>query len=239
MSNPLRIVLELRDRLSAEEVAVIERLVSGRVAVAAGTDMVREGEAPAHSTLIVSGFSARYTILTDGKRQISAVNVPGDFVDLHSLLLDPMDHSVLALTDCLVVEVPHARLREISETHPHLTRLLWTLTVIDAAIFRQWLVASGHLPALGQISHFFCELFTRLSVVGLTEGRSFDLPIGQADLGDAMGLSTVHVNRCLKALRRDGLLDWTGGRVSILDWRGLKSLAEFDADYLNLKQRPR
>ena len=239
MSNLLRVVLERRDRLTAEETAVVDRLVDKPLAVAAGTDMVHQGESPIHSTLMLSGFSARYTMLSDGKRQISAVHVPGDFVDLHSLLLRPMDHSVLALTDCQVVEVPHALLREISETHPHLTRLLWTLTVIDAAIFRQWLVASGHLPAVGQISHFFCELWTRLSVVGLTEGRCFDLPINQGDLGDAMGLSSVHVNRCLMTLRRNGLLEWTGGRVKILDWNELQALAEFDPEYLNLDQRPR
>ena len=239
MSNLLRVVLERRDRLTATETAVVERLVDKPLAVPAGTDMVYQGESPIHSTLMLSGFSARYTMLSDGKRQISAVHVPGDFVDLHSLLLRPMDHSVLALTDCQVVEVPHALLREISETHPHLTRLLWTLTVIDAAIFRQWLIASGHLPAVGQISHFFCELWTRLSVVGLTEGRCFDLRINQGDLGDAMGLSSVHVNRCLMTLRRNGLLEWTGGRVKILDWNELQALAEFDPEYLNLDQRPR
>ena len=239
MSNPLLNVLERRDRLTAEETAVIERFVLRPVRVAAGADMVSEGKSPVHSTLMISGFSARYNMLSDGKRQISAVHVPGDFVDLHSLLLDPMDHSVLALTDCRVVEVPHALLREISETHPHLTRLLWTLTVIDAAIFRQWLIASGHLTAVGQISHFFCELWTRLSVVRLTEGNSFDLPINQTDLGDAMGLSVVHVNRCLMTLRRNGLLEWSGGRVTILDWDELRLLAEFDAEYLNLTRRSR
>ena len=135
--------------------------------------------------------------------------------------------------------MPHTLLREISETHAHLTRLLWTLTVVDAAIFRQWLVASGHLPAVGQISHCFCELWLRLSVVGMTDGRSFDLPISQADLGDAMGLSAVHVNRCLMALRRKGLLEWTGGRVTILNWEELSDLAEFNPEYLNLDQRPR
>ena len=239
MLNPLRVALERRDRLTAEEVLVVERLVSKPVPVAEGADMVREGESPLHSTVMISGFSARYTTFSDGKRQISAVHVPGDFVDLHSLLLRPMDHSVVALTDCSVVEVPHTLLREISERHPHLTRLLWTLTVIDAAIFRQWLIASGHLPAVGQIAHFFCELWTRLSLVGLTEGRSYDLPIAQADLGDAMGLSAVHVNRCMMALRRNGLLEWRGGRVRILDWDGLRTSAAFDGQYLNLEQRPR
>jgi CRP-like cAMP-binding protein len=239
MTNPFRTALERRDRLSEEEVAVVESLVSRPEPVPAGTDLVRDGDRPEHSTLMLSGFSARYNLLADGKRQISAVHVPGDFVDLHSLLLDPMDHSVLALTDCQVVHVPHARLREITATQPHLTRLLWTLTVIDAAIFRQWLVASGHLPAVAQIAHFFCELWTRLSAVGRAAEYSFDLPISQADLGDAMGRSAVHVNRCLMTLRREHLLDWTGGRATILDWDGLRARAEFDPAYLSLDPRPR
>jgi CRP-like cAMP-binding protein len=100
-------------------------------------------------------------------------------------------------------------------------------------------VASGHLPAVGQIAHVFCDLFVRLSVVGLTENGAFDLPLDQTDLADAMGLSSVHTNRCLKILRQSGVLVWNGGRVSILDWQGLQKLAEFDASYLNLAQVPR
>ncbi len=241
MTNPLAVVLERRDRLTEEEHAVIERLVEAPapITLAAGTDMVREGSDPTHSTLMLAGLSARYNILRDGKRQISAVHIAGDFVDLHSLLLRPMDHSVLALNDCTIVEVPHTLLREISQTQPHLTRLLWLLTLIDAAIFRQWLVASGHLQAIGQISHFFCEIYMRLSVVGLIEGLTFDLPISQSDLGDSMGLSAVHVNRCLKTLRADGILEWNGRRAVIRDWDRLCELAEFDASYLNLDRRAR
>ena len=122
--------------------------------------MVHQGESPIHSTLMLSGFSARYTMLS--ARRISVVHVPGDFVDLHSLLLRPMDHSVLALTDCQVVEVPHALLREISETHPHLTRLLWTLTVIDAAIFH-----SGWSPP------GTCRPWGRFRISSASSGRGF------------------------------------------------------------------
>ncbi len=120
-----------------------------------------------------------------------------------------------------------------------MARLLWTLTVIDAAIFRQWLVASGQLPAIGQIAHFFCEMYVRLSVVGLTEGQHFELPMSQTDLGDAMGLSSVHVNRCLQVLRRDDVIEWDGNRARIVEWRKLKDLAQFDEAYLNLEVRPR
>jgi CRP-like cAMP-binding protein len=239
MANPLLTILELRDRLAPEEAAVVEGLVEKPVRVDAGEDLVRHGESPKHSTVMLSGLSARYNLLRDGKRQISAVHIAGDFIDLHSFLLDPMDHSVTALTDCDVVEVPHTVLREISETLPHLTRMFWLLTVIDAAIFRQWLVASGHLPAAGQIAHFFCEIYVRMTVVGLADGHAFDLPISQSDLGDAMGLSNVHVSRCLKALREDGVLQWDGKLAVIQDWQALKALAEFDPSYLNLARRRR
>ncbi len=239
MTNPLLTVLERRDRLSPVERAAVDRLFGEPSHVPAGRDLVREGDRPSHSTFMLSGISARYNLLSGGKRQISAMHIAGDFVDLHSLLLDPMDHSVVALTECDVVEVPHGLLIEISVTLPHLTRMLWLLTVIDAAIFRQWLVASGHLQAVGQIAHFFCELYVRMSVVGLAEEHGFDLPISQSDLGDAMGLSNVHVSRCLKSLRSDGLLQWDGRMASILDWPGLQRLAEFDPSYLNLDPRAR
>jgi CRP-like cAMP-binding protein len=239
MSNPLLIALAHRDHLSPDEEAVVGRLIEHVVDLPAGADIVREGESPAHSTVMLAGLSARYNVLRDGKRQISALHMAGDFVDLHSLLLHPMDHSVGALTDCRIAQVPHELLREISSTRPHLTRMLWLLTTIDAAIFRKWLVASGHLPAIGQMAHFFCELWTRLSVVGLTDGWHFALPISQADLGDAMGISTVHVSRCLQELRRLGLMEWRRGQAQILDWDGLADAAEFDPSYLNLTIRPR
>jgi CRP-like cAMP-binding protein len=239
MPNPLATVLERRDRLTPEEIRLVEGLLDEPHPVAAGTDLVRQGDNPHFSTLMLSGLSARYNILNDGKRQISAIHVAGDFVDLHSLLLQPMDHSVGALTDCRVVTVPHPALRAISASQPHLTRLLWLLTLIDSAIFRQWLVASGHLQAVGQIAHFFCEMHTRLEVVGLTDGLAFDLPISQADLGDAMGLSAVHVNRCLRTLREEGILEWNGGRAVIRDWDAARDLSEFDPGYLNLQCRPR
>lgn len=239
MSNPLATVLERRDQLEPEEIRILDRLLERPRSLPAGTDLVCEGDTPAFSTLMLSGLSARYNILRDGKRQISAVHIAGDFVDLHSLLLRPMDHSVGALTDCVIVQVSHEELRGISIDFPHLTRLLWLLTLIDAAIFRQWLVASGHLPAVGQIGHFFCELYVRLALIGLADGFAFDLPISQADLGDSMGLSAVHVNRCLKNLRETGLLEWNGGLAVIRDWDALQEIAEFDAAYLNIEQRPR
>lgn len=231
--------LELRDNLSAAERAVIDGLTRTVRGVPARSDFVIEGARPGNSCLMLSGLSARYNIVGDGKRQISAIHIPGDFVDLHSLLIEPMDHSVTALTDCSIAMVPHETLRDLTRSEPHLMRMLWLLTVIDAAIFRQWLVARARAPAESQICRFLCEMHARLDIVGLTDGLEFDLPITQADLGDAMGLSLVHVNKSLQKLRKQGLIRWQGSRVTLLDRDRLVSLSQFDPTYLNLECKPR
>ncbi len=239
MDNLLLKTLELRDELSAAERAVVSDMIQTVHRVSARTDFVSEGDRATNSSLMLSGLSARYNVIGDGKRQISAIHIPGDFVDLHSLLIEPMDHSVTALTDCNIALVPHNLLRELTRSEPHLMRMFWLLTVIDSAIFRQWLVAAARLPAEAQLGRFFCEIHTRMNAVGLADGFSFDLPITQTDLGDAMGLSLVHVNKSLQKMRREGLLLWQGSRVDLLDWERLTAMAEFDPTYLNLERARR
>jgi CRP-like cAMP-binding protein len=239
MDSLLLLYLARRDAVSAEERRILDDMFSRQRLVDAKQDIVREGDQPTESCMLLSGFAARYHLLADGKRQISAIHVPGDFVDLHSLLLGRMDHSVVAMSECSVSLVPHQILRRITETQPHLTRLLWLSTLIDAAIHRRWIVTSGRLPASGQLAHLFCEIYCRLSVVGLTDGLRFQFPISQIELGDALGLSSVHVNRTVKELRAQGLIRWHGSEVTILDWQGLQEYGQFDPTYLNLDVEPR
>lgn len=231
--------LEQRDALSGEERTIAERLAARQRRIPARQDIVNAGDRPTESCLMLSGLSARSNLLADGRRQITAFHVAGEFVDLHSLLLSRMDHDVVAVSDCIIALVPHETIRELTETHPHFTRLLWLQTITDAAIHRQWLVAAGRLPSTGQIAHLLCEMFLRLQTVGLTEGGSFRFPVSQGELSDAMGLSVVHVNRTLQELRRQRLIAWQGDKVDILDWARLSDLAEFDPTYLNLEPRPR
>lgn len=230
--------LERRDTLSDTEVAALEAVVGPPLIVPAQADIVSEHSRPTHSTLVIAGFSARYSNLADGGRQITALHIPGDFVDLHSLLMKQMDHGVVALTDCTIVQAPHERLREITERHPHLTRLLWLDTVIDAAIHREWIVAMGRRSGRGHLAHLICELYLRLSSVGLTQESRFALPLTQVVLGDALGLSTVHVNRLVAELRDDEILSWSNGQVEIHDWDRLAVIAEFDPTYLRLRSEP-
>jgi CRP-like cAMP-binding protein len=165
--------------------------------------------------------------------------VPGDFLDLHGFLLKVLAHGVFALSACTLVQVEHEALKKLTETSPHLTRMLWLDTLIDASVHREWLVAMGRRPAIGQLAHLMCELYVRLRLVDRTEGFSFRLPVTQNELADVLGLSVVHVNRTLRDLRRRGVIRWEGDRIHIDNWDGLVEIAEFDATYLSLQKEPR
>ena len=234
MSNPLIQKLEKRDDLSQAERQALSGIIIRTRTCRAGDVIVREDELLTESTLLLDGFTARSKTLRDGKRQIMAVQVTGDFVDLPSFVLKRIDHTIEALTHCQIANVSHKDLQIITEQFPHLTRMLWLSTVVDAAIHRAWLVSMGRRSSLGQIAHFVCEMFLRLQVVGRTEGKSLRLPFTQMELGDIMGLSSVHVNRVLQDLRARSLLQWQDQLVTITDWDRLTEAAEFAPPYLSL-----
>jgi CRP-like cAMP-binding protein len=204
MSQPLTSRLERHGPLSDEEKDVLREVTSRVRDYGARQEIVREGDTPTESTLILEGFACRHNNLPDGRRQITAFHVPGDFADLHAFLLGTMDDGVSSLTSCKVALAPHSALREITKSYPHLTRVLWFTTLVDGAVHREWMTGLGRLSAPERIAHLFCELFLRLQAVGLTQDHSFDLPITQAELADAFGLSSVHVNRTLQELRGMG-----------------------------------
>lgn len=238
--EPLFRRLVIRDELGEEERQALTQLLSEVKSLPAGADIVREGERPGRSTLVLSGITCRYSSLANGKRQITAIHVPGDFVDLHSFLIKQMDHSVGTLSPCVVAYAPHEGLERITERLPHLARLLWLLTLIDASIHRQWLVTMGAYPALNRTAHLVCELFARLTFDSVASVDSrLTLPITQQDLGDTLGLSAVHTNRVVQELRARGLIHWQGQEVRILDWPALVELAQFDPLYLHLTREPR
>jgi CRP-like cAMP-binding protein len=231
--------LEARDVVSAEEKEVLRDAAARWEDVPSDRVVVRAGEELHVSILLIDGLMCRYKDLRNGERQIMELHVPGDFLDLHSFLLKRLDHNVMALVPCRIAIVPHARLTAITERYPHLTRLLWLTTLIDAAIHREWLVSLGRRSAIQRIAHFFCEMHARLSVVGLAEPAGFPLRITQIDLAECLGLTSVHVNRVLRQLRETGLAVFRDGRVDIADFPGLRRIAEFDPDYLQIERRPR
>jgi CRP-like cAMP-binding protein len=207
--------------------------------VPADKTIIRAGQEVEESTLLVEGLMCRYKDLRDGSRQISELHVSGDFVDLHSFTLKHLDHNIMALTPCLVAPVSHENLKRITEQFPHLTRMLWFATNLDAAIHREWVLSLGRRTALARVAHLFCELYVRLGIVGLTKGLSYRLDITQLDLAECLGLTSIHVNRTLKALREQELVEFRGGIVTIRDLNGLQRVAEFNPDYLSLECRAR
>lgn len=238
--RPLFDRLESLDALSDEErAALIEAAGSEVRTFAAKQEIVAQGSRPAASTLVLSGLSARQTQLRDGDRLISGLHLSGDFVDLHSLVIGEMDHSIVAMSDCTVINFPHGKLRDITARLPHLTRLLWLLTLIDAAMHRQWLVVRGGLDSLGEAAHLLCEMYLRHQMAGLARDHSFPFPLTQQDFGDALGKSLVQTNRVIQTLRKLGVISWQGQQVRILDWDQLAEMAEFDPTYLNFSKEPR
>jgi CRP-like cAMP-binding protein len=235
----LLLKLRARDVISDEEEEVLRASIGEIREHPAGRTIVRSGTTLSASTLLIEGLVCRFKDLADGQRQIMELHVAGDFVDLHGFLLKRIDHNIGALTPIRVASVPHDALRGITETHPHLGRMLWFSTLLDAAIHREKILSIGRRTAIARIAHIFCELMVRLRLIGLADEKGYDLPLIQADLGDATGLTSVHVNRMLKKLRDDGLLTFRGGRVTIDDWDGLQRVAEFNLDYLHLERRPR
>jgi CRP-like cAMP-binding protein len=195
------------------------------------------GDSSSESCLIVAGFACRYILTAEGKRQILSFHIGGDIPDLQSLNINVMDHSLATLAPSSLAFIQHNDLRALMRSHPRLGDLLWRDTLIDAAVFRQWMVELGRRDAYGRIAHLLCELLVRVRAVELVEDHAFTLPVTQAELGDAFGLSTVHVNRVLQDLRRDDLITLRGVSLKVLDWEGLKEAGEFDPTYLHLVEQ--
>ncbi len=231
--------LRTRDELSVEEEQAIRKAIGEYREHPADHVIVKPGVELTHSTLLLDGIVCRYKDLRNGQRQITEIHVAGDFADLHSFTLKRLDHTIMSLTPCRVAEVPHARLTEITRQSPHLTRLYWFSTNLDAAIHREWEISLGRRTARAKIAALCCELFIRLEIIGLTDGFNYHLGLTQTDLGDCTGLTNVHVNRTLKDLRDSGLVTYQDGKVSILNWKRLAHAGEFDAAYLYLEKRKR
>jgi CRP-like cAMP-binding protein len=231
--------LRARDLVGNDEEQVLRDAIAEVRELPAGRVIVRAGTILSESTLLFDGFVCRYKDLADGQRQIMEIHVPGDFLDLHGFLLKRIDHNVAAMTPVRYAAVPHDALRRISEGYPHLTRILWFSTLLDAAIHREKIISIGRRSAIARIAHLFCELYVRLKLVGLAAGNRYALPLKQADLADATGLTSVHVNRMLRKLRNEEILTFRGGEAVIHDWDRLQHLAEFNPTYLHLERRPR
>ena len=221
-----------REEMSEEDCQAVEDCIVEIRDLPARQTILRAGERPDFSVFLIEGFMCRYMDARDGKRQLVAIQVPGDFVDLHAYPLRYLDHDNATLSPCRVGIAPHARLSEIVRAMPHLTSLLWFSTLLDAAMHREWIFRLGHLDATGRVAHLFAETQHRLQSVGRASEREYRLPLTQSDLSEACGMTPVHLNRVLARLRKESVLTFRDGKVEVLDRMRLWKLAEFDPAYL-------
>jgi CRP-like cAMP-binding protein len=220
--------------LSGKEQSLLVGVISSEREVPPDTELVLEDTSPDHSTLMLTGFAARYNLKHDGLRQITSLHLPGDFVDLHSLLMRPMDHSIVALTTCRLASVPHEALKRLVTQSPHLASVLWLNTLVDGGIHRRWSFCLGSFQSHQHLAHLLCELYLRLKQINRTDENSFHVPLTQAVLGECMAITPVHANRAVQRLRASGLISWERDLITIKDWAGLVSLAEFTPSYLRM-----
>jgi CRP-like cAMP-binding protein len=220
-----------------DDLELLIALCDDQRTIPAKRDILTEGERPDHVHVILEGWAARYKTLSDGSRQIVAFLIPGDFCDLHVAILGHMDHGIVALTRCRVAYIPSAELDALTVNHNGLTKALWWATLVDEGVLREWILNVGRREAFERIAHLLCEMHARMQMVGLVDGNQLALPLTQEQLGDATGLTSVHVNRTLQRLRKDGLIEIGNGQLLIPDVAKLREAAGFTGSYLHIKRR--
>jgi CRP-like cAMP-binding protein len=235
LTEALQLHLGAFARLSEGDRSLLARIAARNVReIGPRRDLVREGEKPRAMILILDGWAATYKQLRDGRRQITSFLVPGDSGDANVFVLARLDHSITSITPVRYAELSQADFDAMVTESPGIARAVWGHELAVASIYREWVLNIGQRNAMERIAHLICELFLKLEAVGLTDGVRFDWPLTQADVADATGLTSVHVNRTLQHLRRDGLIETSGRRLAILDLARLKSVASFNPDYLHL-----
>jgi CRP-like cAMP-binding protein len=231
MLRKLRLWMPLDD----EDAQAVLALPHNLRRVGAQQYIVRDGEKPIHSCLLLSGFAYRHKVTGEGGRQIMSIHMKGDVVDLQNSLLRRSDHNVQALTDIEVAFIPVEAVRDLAFARPMVGKAMWYETLVDASIFREWTLNVGRRSATARTAHLLCEFALRLEAAGLGDQTGYELPMTQEQLADALGLTSVHVNRTLKALEADGLIERKQRSVKIGNWQNLSTVGDFDSNYLHLQ----
>lgn len=220
-------------RIDEADVAAIRALPFQPDKARAGAYLVREGEQVNNCCLLISGFACRSKLTNEGRRQIVSFHLPGDLLDLQHLLLDKADHNVQTITDAVFAWVPIGALREVALGRRNIGAALWRDTLIDASIFREWVLNVGQRDGRARVAHMLCEFALRRAAAGLGGPDRFDLPMTQEQIADATGMTPIHVNRMLAALGTEGVISRNKREVLITDWERMRRIADFDPAYLH------
>lgn len=230
--------LEYRQKLDADDRAAILDLPHVVKAMEHNHYIVREFDRPTHSCVMLSGFAVRHKIVAGGSRQIVAIQMAGELVDLQNSLLGIADDSVQMLTPGKIALIPRDAINRLIAERPAVAHALWIDTLVEASIFREWIANVGRRDARARIAHLLCEFAVRLKVAGLGDQSDYEMPMTQEQLADATGLTAVHVNRTIKGLEADGLIARVHPRsITIGDWRKLADTGDFNSAYLHLRER--
>lgn len=201
-----------------------------------GSYLVREGDVSDHCSVLVSGFAMRHKISREGLRQIVSIHIPGELLDLQRIHLGTADHNVQTLTLCQVAKIPHFAIQALALDRLNVGNALFASTLVEASIYREWMLNIGRRNARTRIAHLLCEFAIRLDRHDLAPGQAYELPMTREQIGDAVGLTAVHVSRTLKSLTDDGLINQNKRGLSFPDWSKLKEEAGFNARYLHLPE---
>lgn len=235
MNNPFVRKMERHVRLGPEDRAALDGLARQHIRpVAPRQDIVGQHEDPHHTHLILDGWACRYKQFPDGRRAIVSLLLPGDLCDPSPARWPLLDHAIGAITPVTVARIAPDQIGEAIRTRPAVEECLWREMRDTTALQREWIASVGRRSAIERLAHLFCELYLRLARVGLAEGNTIPMPITQPDLADALGQTSVHINRTLKALRTGGLIALRGRRLTIHDLDGLMERGLFDPAYLHL-----
>uniref|UniRef100_E6VKH7 Transcriptional regulator, Crp/Fnr family n=1 Tax=Rhodopseudomonas palustris (strain DX-1) TaxID=652103 RepID=E6VKH7_RHOPX len=235
MVHPFLRKLRHGARLTKDSEELLVRLTQSTRAVGAREDVVPFGGEPRYLPLVLDGWACRYITLENGRRQIVSLFLPGDLCEPFGVLPRFMDHGVAALTPVVIAQIRPEAIRAAASASPRIEEALWWDLLVASAIDREHLVSLGRRTATERLGHLFCELHLRLTMIGLVDEDeiSYDMPVTQADLGDLLGLSMVHINRSLQELRRTDMISLRGRRLTIRDLDGLRELSFFDNGYLH------
>jgi len=226
--------LSLLSHLSEADQEAVLALPHTVRSLAAGAYIVRDGDKPTHSCVLISGFAYRHKIVGNGGRQILSVHMSGDVVDLQNSLLGEADHNVQALSQIEIAQIPADAIRRIAFDYPAVGMAMWYDTLVDGSIHREWTANVGRRDGRTRTAHLLCEFGIRLQSAGLGSVACYEMPMTQEQLADCTGLTPVHMNRTLKALDREGVIRRTKRSVLIDDWTGLTALGDFNDEYLHM-----
>jgi CRP-like cAMP-binding protein len=234
--DPFDLLIRKLDRLhplNAADHAAIRTLRVRIRSTEAMESLVRHGDVVRECALLLDGYAFRHKVAANGGRQIVSFHIPGDVLDVQHMLLSRADHNVQTITESMIASIPVASLKKLTEERPAVAAAFWKDSLIDASVFREWVLNVGRRDAKTRIAHMLCEFAARREASGLGSPERFDLPMSQELIADATGLTAIHVNRMLRALSEEGVIERDRRDVRIADWPRMQRVAEFDPDYLH------